>query len=110
MKTERLETYRVSERVLLSRGDVFRAKGGPLWKCDDGTKTPLAAKGPFVFLAFCRRGQCEWVEAIDKAGAHTVLHIAGRRRRASPQIITRPYVIVGKKRPPKKVDAKKAKA
>ena len=105
MKTERLETYRVSERVLLVRGDVFRAKGGPLWKFDDGTKASLAAKGPFVFLAFCRRGKCEWVEAIDKLGAYAVLHIGGRRRRVSPQIVTRPYVIVGKKRK-KKVDGR----
>ena len=105
MKTERLETYRVSERVLLVRGDVFRARGGPLWKCDNGDKTSIAAKGPFVFLAVCRRGRVEWVEAIDKSGAHTVLHIGGRRRRASSQIITRPYVIVGKKRK-KKVDSR----
>lgn len=98
MKTERLETYRVSERVLLVRGDVFRAKGGPLWKCNDGSKISIAAKGPFLFLAFCRRGQCEWVEAIDKAGSHAVLHVGGRRRRVSPQIVAHPYVIVGKKR------------
>ena len=103
--TTRLQEYRVSQRVNLVPGDKFKARGGPQWKCDDGTKVSLAAKGPFTFLAYCKRGSCEWIEAINKGGACVTLHIAGRRRRVSPQIVARPYTIIGKKRGPnKKVD------
>jgi hypothetical protein len=100
--TERLEEYRVSERVNITKGDTFKARGGPQWKCDDGMRVSLAAKGPFKFVAYCRRGSCEWIEAIDKGGACVTLHIGGRRRRVSSQIIPRPYTIVGKKRGPNK--------
>jgi hypothetical protein len=101
--TTRLEEYRVSARVNLVRGDVFRARGGPQWKCDDGTRVSLAAKGPFVFIAYCRRGSCEWIEALDKGGSWVAMHLRGRRRRVSPQVVTRPYTILGKKR---KVDSR----
>ena len=83
---------------MLRRGDRFRASGGPLWRKDDGQKTSIAARGPFVFLEHCQRGKLEWIEALDKNGSFAALHIAGRRRKISPQIVTRPYRIKGRVR------------
>lgn len=98
MKTIRSETYRVSERVVLSPGDVFRATGGPFWKTAAGEKIPLKARGPYRFVAHTQRGTCQCIEALDKEGNHCVLHVAGRRRRIDGSLVTRPYVITGKKR------------
>lgn len=99
MKIIRSETYRVSERVVLSPGDVFRASGGPYWKTGNGEKVSLKARGPYRFVAHTKRGTCECIEAYDKDGQHCVLHVAGRRRRIDGCLVTRPYVITGKKRP-----------
>lgn len=99
MKTIRSETYRVSERVVLSPGDVFRAKGGPFWKTATGDKVPLNARGPFRFQAHTKRGTCECIEALDREGNFCVLHVAGRRRRIDGSLVARPYVVTGKKRP-----------
>jgi len=96
--TVRSDSYRVSPRVLLEKGDIFRAKGGPLWRLKDGTKIALSARGPFRFMAHCQRGTCEWIEALDKGGNFAALHIAGRRRRIDAALVNRPYTITGKKR------------
>lgn len=87
------DEYRVSERVCLRPGVRFRAKGGPLFQLADGTTVPLAAKGPFTFRRHCKRGACEWLEVGDRDGFNAILHIAGRRRKVSPEIIPRPYKI-----------------
>lgn len=91
--------YQVSDRVVLREGDRFKANGGPYWKSPDGTKHPLAAKGPFTFLLHCKKRGTEWIEACDKEGNHCVLHIAGRRRRIDGCLVPRPYTVTGKKRP-----------
>jgi len=98
------QSYRVSERVVLERGDVFRAKGGPFWRCNDGTKVKLSASGPFKFIQFCKRGTREWIEATDKNGNFTVLRVSTGRwaRIDSEKHIPRPYVVTGKKRKKKK--------
>lgn len=98
MKTIRSDSYRVSERVLLTEGDVFRASGGPYWKTASGEKVSLKARGPYRFVAHTKRGVCECIEALDKDGQHCVLHVAGRRRRIDGCLVARPYVITGKKR------------
>jgi hypothetical protein len=98
MTTTISDEYVVSPRVTLSPGDIFRANKGPLWRCSDGTKISIAAKGPFKFVRACKRGVTEWIEAIDKSGSFCVLHVRGRRRKISDQAINRPYVIQGKKR------------
>lgn len=99
MKTIRSDEYRVSQRVVLSPGDVFRATGGPYWKCATGEKVSLKARGPYRFVAHTQRGSCECIEALDKNGQHCVLHVAGRRRRIDGCLVPRPYRITGKKRP-----------
>jgi len=97
-KTTTSLEYQVSPRVRLEPGDVFHAKGGPLWRLADGTKVSIGAKGPFTFLSHCSRGSCEWIEATDKHGCTAVLHLTGRRKRIDPSVVTRPYVITRKKR------------
>lgn len=92
------EEYRVSERVKLSPGDVFRATGGPYWKGSDGAEISLKAAGPYRFVQHCKRGAVEWIEAKDKAGNHCVLHVAGKRKRIDGCLVPRPYRVTGKKR------------
>lgn len=98
--TEYFDEYRVSQRVLLRPGDVFRAKGGPFWKSSTGEKISLTPKGPFKFLRYCRRGETAWIESLDKNGAFCPLHLGGRRKRIDERLIPRPYVVTGKKRRP----------
>lgn len=98
MNTVNSDSYRVSERVVLSPGDLFRASGGPYWKGSGGTSISLKSYGPYKFLQHCKRGAVEWIEARDKEGAFCVLHVAGRRKRIDGSLVPRPYKIIGKKR------------
>jgi hypothetical protein len=98
MRTVRTDSYRVSERVLISRGDKFKATGGPYWKSKDGTKVSLKSYGPYTFHSHVKRGAIEWIECLDKDGCFAVLHIAGRRRRIDGSLVARPYRVTGKKR------------
>lgn len=95
---EYFDEYRVSQRVVLRPGDLFRAKGGPYWKSATGEKLSLTPKGPFKFIRLCRRGETEWIESLDKSGAFCPLHLSGRRKRIDSRLVTRPYVVTGKKR------------
>lgn len=104
--TEYFDEHRVSERVVLRKGDLFRAKGGPYWKGEDGKKIPMTPKGPYKFLRLCRRGAIEWIEALDKANSFVALHLSGRRKRIDDRLIPRPYTITGKKRSKKPPSAK----
>jgi len=98
MKTVTSDSYRLSERVLISKGDRFKATGGPYWKSKDGTQVSLTSRGPYTFHAHVTRGAIEWIECLDKDNCFAVLHIAGRRKKIDGSMVTRPYKIVGKKR------------
>jgi hypothetical protein len=98
VKTITSDSYRVSERVSLLYGDKFRATGGPYWQTSDGQKIALKSYGPYTFHRHCKRGSIEWIEALDKAGNFSVLHIAGRRAKVDASLVPRPYRITGKKR------------
>jgi hypothetical protein len=95
---ERHDEYRVSERVVLRPGDVFRATGGPYWRSGKD-EISLKAPGPYRFVSFAKRGAVGWIEAFDKFGNFTVLHIEGRRKKIDTAIVARPYRVIGKKRP-----------
>lgn len=99
MNTIKNQTYRVSERVVLTPGDTFRASGGPYWKGSDGTAISLKAYGPYKFISHCKRGAIEWIEAHDKEGSFCILHVAGRRKKIDGSLVPRPYRVIGKKRP-----------
>lgn len=101
MKTLRVsDEYKVSERVTLRVGDVFRAKGGPYYLKRDarGNKVRLsmAARGPFRFMRYCVQGKREWIEAVAKDGTAAVISLTKRRSVLPGSLITRPYVVVGK--------------
>jgi hypothetical protein len=104
VKLVKEDTYRLSQRVLIARGDKFTATGGPYWKSSDGTKLPLKSYGPYTFHSHVKRGAVEWIECLDKDNCFAVLHIAGKRKRIDCSLVARPYKIVGKKR--NKVDKK----
>lgn len=89
----RLDSYRVSERVVLRKGTRFRATGGPLFRLASGEEVKLGAKGPFTFLSYTKRGSAEVIEALDKDGAFVPMHIKGRRRKVTAEIVTKPYRI-----------------
>ena len=102
---ERADSYRVSERVVLRKGTRFRATGGPLFRMANGEEVKLGAKGPFTFLAYTKRGSAEVIEALDRDGAFVPMHIKGRRRKVTAEIVTQPYRIKGtirKKQPRRK--------
>jgi len=52
----------------LRPGTRFRAKGGPYYRLENGTRTTMAAKGPFVFRAYYENGSRRWIEAFDGTG------------------------------------------
>ena len=66
-----------------------------MFRLGDGTKVSLGAKGPFTFLCHTRRGSCEVIEALDRDGFFTPMHIKGRRRTATAEIVAEPYRIKG---------------
>jgi hypothetical protein len=98
VKTVKEDTYRVSARVLITRGDRFTATGGPYWKSSDGSKLPLKSYGPYTFHSHVKRGAVEWIECLDKDNCFAVLHIAGKRKRIDGSLVPRPYKVTGKKR------------
>jgi hypothetical protein len=107
VETVEHDNYQVSERVVLVKGDVFRASGGPYYVMRDETgkkvKSSMAAKGPFKFQRYCARGRKKWIEAISiKEGGFVVLPLTKWRTLDLPNFVNRPYKILGKKRPPKK--------
>lgn len=89
--TERHDSYRISERSCLRPGTRFRARGGPVYKLNDGTEVSLAARGPFTFRFHCKTGRVEWIEAVDSGGANAILHIKGKRKTVDEAIVARPY-------------------
>lgn len=107
METVEHDEYRVSERVVLHKGDMFRASGGPYYTMRDETgkriKSSMAAKGPFRFISYCERGRRKWIVAYStKEGGYATLPLTRWKTVDLPNFVNRPYTIVGKKRPPKK--------
>lgn len=105
--TATYDEYKVSERVVLRKGDRFRATGGPYYVTSDETgkkvKSSMAAKGPFRFTSYNVRGQKKWIVAwSEKEGATVVLPLTRWRTIELASFVSRPYRITGKKRPPKK--------
>lgn len=64
--------YRLSERVVLNRGDKIRVSAGPYYDMPDTaghvTRMKLAERGVMTFLAYCELGNTRWIEAYGKSG------------------------------------------
>jgi hypothetical protein len=101
MKTHYHDSYRVSPRVVLTPGTRFRARGGPLFRLGNGETIAMAAKGPFTFVRHCKRGTCEWLDALDRDGNYAPLHVAGRRRKITAAMVLRKYSVTGTVRKPR---------
>lgn len=104
MKTVERDEYRVSERVTLTKGDLFRATGGPYYtmRGEDGKKikSAMSAKGPFRFISYNERGRKKWIVAWSvKENAHAVLPLTKWKTCDLPGFVNRPYKITSKMRP-----------
>ena len=83
----------VCSRGVLRPGTRFRAKGGPYYRLDNGTRTTMAAKGPFVFRAYYENGSRRWIEAFDGSGV-CILNLGPQRQSpVVPGLVRRPYRI-----------------
>lgn len=89
--TMRSDWFRVSDRVILQKGDWFRAKGGPYYVKADGSTIAMSVKGRLRFIAICTRGDQSWVEAwSDKDGSIAILPLSARVS-SVPGLVPRPY-------------------
>lgn len=92
-----LYEYKVSQRVTLRRGDLFKVSGGP--RLADGGRLARPA-GPYKFSAY-RLNEATGVgviECFDRHHACAVLHVTGDRPQVCPGVIPSPYRVTGKKR------------
>lgn len=90
----RTEEFVVSGKTL-RRGDTFRAKGGPYFRSSSGSRTKMAERGPFKFLAHCEQGDQRWLEAVSSGGGFTILSLTERKNAMMPDgYVARPYRIV----------------
>ena len=87
--------YRISPRVVIQPGDRFKVAGGPYYRCGDGTKLPLAARGTFRLMEVIRHRSRVHLLAHGSEG-WTLLHVEGRRRSPVPGLVPRPYRITRK--------------
>jgi hypothetical protein len=88
-------SYRISPRVVLQPGDRFKVTGGPYYRCGDGTKLPLAARGTFKLVEVIRHRSRVHLLAHGAEG-WTLLHVEGRRRSPVPGLVPRPYKVTRK--------------
>ena len=99
-KIKEFTEYRVSARVVLHKGTIFNATGGPYFESTEGGRTvkvSMADKGPFIFQKYCEQGADKWIEALQHAtGTCCVLYV-GRKRRSDMvhRMVRRPYKIKG---------------
>ena len=96
-RVERHDELRLSDRVLLKRGDKIRVLGGPYYEGHDATgnvvKTKMAERGVMVFEEVCELASKRWIVARGKAG-YAALHIGPEERsELLPGLVRRPYRI-----------------
>jgi hypothetical protein len=91
--------YRLSERVVLNRGDKIRVSAGPYFDMPDTaghvTRMKMAERGVMTFLAYCELGNTRWIEAYGKSG-FAALRISsddGGGAMLMPGFTRRPYKI-----------------
>jgi hypothetical protein len=82
--------YRISPRVVLVPGDRFKVSGGPYYRCHDGRRIPLAARGTFRLSEVIRRRSRVYLLAHGCEG-WALLHVEGRRKSPVPGMVPRAY-------------------
>lgn len=91
--------YRLSERVVLIRGDKIRVSSGPYYDMPETaghvTRMKMGERGVMTFLACCELGNTRWIEAYGKSG-FAALRISSDDRGGwalMPGFVRRPYKI-----------------
>jgi len=93
MKTQTLDEYRVSPRVVLRPGDRFKVSRGPYWRTAAGERVPVAVRGVCTLVAVLRQRSRTFLLARSGEGT-VVLHVEGRRKnRMMPELVCRPYTV-----------------
>jgi hypothetical protein len=91
--------YRYGPRSILTPGDKFRVRGGPVYITDQGTQIPMAERGIFVFRRYCVQGAAKWIEAYSRDGGLIILWMGQSGRSPTvPNLRRRPYRVSGKLR------------
>lgn len=91
--------YRLSERVILKRGDKIRVSAGPYFETKDTAgnviRMKMAERGAMTFTAYCELGNTRWIEAYGKSG-FAALRISsddGGGSKLMPGFVACPYKI-----------------
>ena len=89
------DQYRYGPRSVLTPGDRFRVRGGPVYVTDGGKVIPMYDRGEFVFRRFCVRGAAKWIEAYRAGGGGVAILWVGRAggSRVAPNLRHRRYRI-----------------
>ena len=89
--------YRFGPRRVLTPGDRFRVRGGPVYVTDAGRKIVMSERGTFRFQRFCQSGSGQWLEAWRQDGTTAVFYVGkSRRSRMLPNLRRCPYRVTGK--------------
>lgn len=83
----------ICRKGVLQPGTRFYAQGGPYYRLDNGTRTAMAAKGPFVFRAYFVNGSRRWIEAFDGGGVSILTLGPQCPSPVVPGLVRRPYRI-----------------
>jgi hypothetical protein len=88
-------SYRVSDRVVLSPGDRFRASGGPYYEIQeaDGSiaKSRMRDRGPYTFIEYSDNNGSPYIVARSRDGT-TVLNLGPvHRHPLLPKLVKAPY-------------------
>lgn len=105
-RTERIcmwiksDEYRVSDRVTLTPGTMFRATGGPYFKAKDGTNISMKSRGPYRFIRHEQKGRKEVIICFDGDNGFAVLPLSkfknNAHRMMSKNYVNRPYKVTGR--------------
>jgi hypothetical protein len=93
----RQDFFRLSERVLLRRGDRIRVSGGLVWEHVDADGKPvrmrLGERGVMVFEEYCEHGASRWIVARGQSG-YAALHLGPSGPSSLlPGLVRSPYKI-----------------
>lgn len=94
------DEYRVSDRVTLTPGTVFRASGGPYFKSKDGTKISMKSRGPYRFIRHEQKGRKQQIICFDNDNGFAVLPLNRFKNNAhklmGSNYVNQPYKVTGR--------------
>ncbi len=94
------DEYKVSDRVTLTPGVLFRATGGPFFKSKDGTKISLKSRGPYRFIRHEQKGRKQQIICFDGDNGFAVLPLNrfknGAHKFFGSSYVNQPYKVTGR--------------